>query len=228
MGKIDFKKENIPFTQVANGVLTDPNLSLPAKGLYAYLYSKPEDWQFSADRIAKELNNNRKTILRLLSELKDRGYLLRQRQADGRMLYKVIFPPLEPQSEKRTMVIKKPQSVFGTVPKRDSYIIKRNTTNKENTIATPSEVAFSYPEYLGKMDDNPDEAIQLLAHFFRERGLRFDEKAEVAEAIRRHIRAARRVTNFPREKVFKAFERVKKQHSDIDWSLETVLKKLTN
>ena len=35
-------KQNVPFTMVANEVLKDPKLSFKAKGLYAYLFSKPD------------------------------------------------------------------------------------------------------------------------------------------------------------------------------------------
>ena len=35
-------KEN--YTIITNEVLSNPNLSLKAKGLYAYLCSKPESW----------------------------------------------------------------------------------------------------------------------------------------------------------------------------------------
>ena len=51
------KKENIPFTLVSNTVLLDEKLSAKAKGIYCYLYSKPDDWDFSADRIKNDFSD---------------------------------------------------------------------------------------------------------------------------------------------------------------------------
>lgn len=79
MEKINFKKEKIPFTQVANCVLFDPNLSGKAKGLYAYLYSKPDDWDFALDRITKDFKDGRRAIYTGILELEEAGYLKREK-----------------------------------------------------------------------------------------------------------------------------------------------------
>lgn len=100
---IDFKKQNIPFTMVANGVLYDQNLTMAAKCLYAYLYSKPDGWDFSAYRIAKDLGVSKPTIIKNVHELEKSGYLQRQRKNTGRVEYIVIYPPIEPQSKSFTM-----------------------------------------------------------------------------------------------------------------------------
>ena len=84
---------------VANGVLYDKNLSMGAKCLYAYLYSKPEGWDFSALRIGKELMVSEPTILKYIHELEKSGYLERVRQSTGRVTYTVIYPPLEPHTK---------------------------------------------------------------------------------------------------------------------------------
>lgn len=115
MEKIDFKKQNIPFTQVANGVLYDKNLSLGAKAVYAFMYSKPDGWQFSANRIGQELNVSKPTVLKILDELKQFGYLISQKLPNGRMLYKILFPPVEPESNNFTLA--DPESKKATVKK---------------------------------------------------------------------------------------------------------------
>lgn len=55
MAKLQKQESN--FTQVSNLVLCDKNLSAKAKGIYAYLYCKPDDWQFASERIAKEFSD---------------------------------------------------------------------------------------------------------------------------------------------------------------------------
>ena len=119
MERIEFKKEKIPFTQVANDVLNDSNLSFKAKGLYAYIYSKPDGWDFSIDRIALDAKDARKAVNTGLQELETYGYLSRERQPDGRVIYRVFFPPLT-QMPKRDIGTSDPNVHFGKVPKRQS------------------------------------------------------------------------------------------------------------
>lgn len=85
------ERQNIPFTMVANEVLASPELSLSAKGLYAYLFSKPEGWQFSSNRIIKECQESKPTILKLLRELEEHCLLQRRRQKSGRVQYLLTF-----------------------------------------------------------------------------------------------------------------------------------------
>ena len=77
----------VPFTQVPNGLLYDPNISFKAKGIWAYMSAKPEGWQFSADRIAEETKEERKAILAGLKELSDAGYITAKKKGDGRIEY---------------------------------------------------------------------------------------------------------------------------------------------
>lgn len=91
-------KANVPFTMVANEVLSRADLSLKAKGLYAYLFSKPDDWDFAADRIAKECKEERKAVMRVLKELEVGGLLTRIRQKNSRMEYHLAYT-IEPQVE---------------------------------------------------------------------------------------------------------------------------------
>lgn len=85
--KGNYQKEGIPFTQVANEILVDPDVSLAAKGMFAYLFSKPSDWQFSSDRILLEHKDGKRAVLSALKELEEAGYLTRQRLGNGRVLY---------------------------------------------------------------------------------------------------------------------------------------------
>ena len=57
-------------------LLDSPKISLEAKGLYGYLQSRPQGWEFSLDGLAKQLKVDRKTLEKALEELKDSGYLV--------------------------------------------------------------------------------------------------------------------------------------------------------
>lgn len=141
MNKIEFVKDKIPFTQVANGVLNDKRLSAKAKGLYAYLYSKPDGWDFAIDRIALDMTDGRKSINEGLKELEVLGFLTRKRQSDGRVLYVVHFPPIEPNAQnghevniepnaQKAIVPKSHMTKMGTVSNKELLVIK-NISNKD-------------------------------------------------------------------------------------------------
>lgn len=83
----NFKKQVVPFTQVPNNLLYNPDISFKAKGLWAYMSAKPEGWHFSADRIAEETKEERKAILAGLKELSENGYITAKKKSDGRIEY---------------------------------------------------------------------------------------------------------------------------------------------
>lgn len=140
MNKIEFIKDKIPFTQVANGVLNDKRISAKAKGLYAYLYSKPDGWDFAVSRIMLDMSDGRDSIQEGLRELERFGFLTRQRQPSGRVTYMVHFPPIYPNTENPVMAeepnTEKPtngKSHSGktrTVSNKDSIVIK-SISNKD-------------------------------------------------------------------------------------------------
>lgn len=133
--KIDFRKDKIPFTQVANDVLNDSKLSAKAKGIYAYLYSKPEGWNFAIDRIKDDFSDGRLAINTGLRELEKEGYLLRQKEKTGRVVYllksqmtKIDIRGIKPDDENRNL--RKPQSAeIDTISNKDTKVIK-NINNK--------------------------------------------------------------------------------------------------
>ena len=88
-------REHVPFTMVANAVLTRDDISLKAKGLFAYLFSKPDAWDFAAQRISDECIEERKAVQRVLAELETAGLLKRNKLPSGRMEYRITFSESE-------------------------------------------------------------------------------------------------------------------------------------
>lgn len=72
------RKFSTGFTQVSNVVLTDPNLSLKAKAIYAYLFSKPDGWIFHVGVMRSEIKESKKVIRSAIKELINFGYLKRK------------------------------------------------------------------------------------------------------------------------------------------------------
>lgn len=76
MGKIKLnKKDN--YTIISNHVLRNKNLSLKAKGLYSYMWSLPDDWDYSVAGLVAVLKEGKDAINEALKELEREGYLVR-------------------------------------------------------------------------------------------------------------------------------------------------------
>ncbi|WP_246723992.1 helix-turn-helix domain-containing protein [Rhizobium leguminosarum] len=70
-------KQQAPFTQVPNQLLTDSSITLKAKGLYALMYSKPDNWTFYETALAKECKEGKEAVSAALNELVEAGWLKR-------------------------------------------------------------------------------------------------------------------------------------------------------
>lgn len=72
-------KINNRFWIIPNRLLNDPNISWKAKGLFWYLQSKPDDWDFAVSRICKESKDGEKATISWIKELEKAWYLKRQK-----------------------------------------------------------------------------------------------------------------------------------------------------
>lgn len=138
-------KEEVGFAQIKNEVLQDKNLSLKAKGLFAYLYSKPNDWEFSGDRMTSENLDGRKSIYSALKELESAGYLQRIKRPDGKVDYYVTYTK-EPIAQKGQEV-EKPVDQKGKEPKRQ-LAEKGSISNKD--FITNTDIITNNEEKLTK------------------------------------------------------------------------------
>jgi len=66
-----------PYVIINKEIFLSQFLTLKAKGLLGYLLSLPDDWKISSRHLAKVLNVDLHTILRILKELMDAGYVRR-------------------------------------------------------------------------------------------------------------------------------------------------------
>lgn len=76
------------FTTIDNAFLNNEKLSWKAKGLFAYMLSKPNDWKFNEKHLQKLSKDGKKSLSTTLHELQDNGYLERHAKRDdkGRMV----------------------------------------------------------------------------------------------------------------------------------------------
>ena len=67
---------------IPNHILNDSSLSLKAKGLFAYLQSKPNGWEFAGMRIKEDSSDGKASVFSALSELENAGFLRRKQFKD--------------------------------------------------------------------------------------------------------------------------------------------------
>ena len=86
MAKIVIKNN---FGIVPNDLLNNKELTFKAKGIYAYIQSKPANWDFSAERISSQTKEGITSVRMALIELEKAGYLIRtqSRNNKGHLVY---------------------------------------------------------------------------------------------------------------------------------------------
>jgi hypothetical protein len=75
--------KNNPYVTLNKTILErEPNLSLKAKGLWAYAFSRPDDWEFNIEDVSRRHSDGKKSIRSGLKELEKNGYLHRYQTKD--------------------------------------------------------------------------------------------------------------------------------------------------
>lgn len=221
MAKIE--RENVPFTQVANAVLNDNSISFEVKGIFAYLFSKPENWNFSAERIAFDSKESKGVIQRILRELEEAGYLTRIKHSDGRMTYSLKFA-IEP---------KLGNTIQAPLPKAGNSLPGKTVSinNKENNINNINNI-FDWEKSKTAMMEKEGSDMDIIATFMHEKKLVPRNREELAGYISRYRKTAIKIAPFVKgnqNKLFKAIDICKEESVRIGykWELETIYKKIT-
>lgn len=79
MPKIKKQYQN-NFTTVDNTVSNDSSLSWKAKGLFQYLWSKPDNWNYTATEVSKHAKDGIDATSSGINELEEHGYLKRTQE----------------------------------------------------------------------------------------------------------------------------------------------------
>jgi len=131
------KIDNTDYTQIQNSILADPTLSLKAKGLYSFMYSKPNDWNFTTASMASQLKEDKKTIQRIMRELHEIGLLSYQKHSDGTGTYTLQYKiPEHPQTPINSQSPKMPPRQNASKAKC-TPINKTNCSNKKDLSTNP-------------------------------------------------------------------------------------------
>jgi len=141
-------KQELPFTQVPNSLLDDNKISLKAKGLYSFMLSKPDNWNFTTRSMANLLNVGRDSILTALEELKTAKWILYQKHGNGRGTYTILVDP-KVGFPHRGKTPPWENSTVGKSHRINNTILNNNThlNNKKELTPTPEKLEDSiiYP-----------------------------------------------------------------------------------
>ena len=79
------------FASTPNSLLNNPNISLRAKGLFAFIQGKPDKWRFSAERISLENKEGVQSVRSALQELEELGFLQRVKTKNNKGHWEIDY-----------------------------------------------------------------------------------------------------------------------------------------
>jgi len=142
------------FATTPNSLLNNPNISLRAKGLFAFIQGKPDKWRFSAERIALENKEGVQSVRSALQELEEFGFLQRVKTKNKKGHWEIDYilycEPQNPADENPTLEFRPSETHMTENPTLENHtnnikkdIIKKDINNKEiNTINFDKLLSF--------------------------------------------------------------------------------------
>jgi len=240
------------FLQIPNSVTLDKKLSLKAKGLFAYMQSKPDNWEFSAQRIAEELLEGEKAVLGALKELEKNKYLVRRKYKDekGQWQWEHVLENPYPQNGGT----EDPSACYRRVDNRsvDNRRIKKERINNKENISTnvdivdvskkeeetkeenSKEVAglklpFNSEAWLLSLAESPQAHIRLVAYYFTLYSEHnFPTKKVATDEMAKNLKpAVYLIQNYEKKDISKTLKYCKEKFSEVHWNLATVKKQIS-
>ena len=154
MSIVRVNKRKNPYVVMDKTGLEDENLSFKAKGLLAYLLSKPDNWTARINHLKKVSKDGRDSVRTGLKELEEHGYLTRKPIRDEKGQIK------EWESVIREIPTSSPETDFPTLdnPTLDNPTLIINDCNNYRTNNTIEE---EESEESGKENSGPSQELQL-------------------------------------------------------------------
>lgn len=175
------KKYKTSYTQVSNQILCDKNLSLKAKGLYGYLFSKPDDWQFHISCMQEELQESESQIRSVIKELIEKGYIIRHQVNENGKFGGIVYEfvdlnnrvPILPCAEKT--VYGKTATHNNTDIKEKTRIIYDNTVKSDFDYAQKTWNILAKKYGLAEIRSLTQERIRKLKLRLKEQNMTIDQ-----------------------------------------------------
>ncbi len=227
------RKMQVPFTQIANAVLNDKRISWKAKGIFGYIYSKPDDWDFSTHRMKNDAKDGMDALVSGIKELEKIGYLTRTRLPNGKVEYKIDYEPDTGNPNEG----KSPSGKTQAVSNKDIHTNKDSKTNNSAASASGklkkgSKQPLSLMEFVVLMREGKSRHVKLIGEYADEIKPKFSTEGEWYVFMNRNLRIASEVAAFGDDQIGDAMRRIEEDRKTpqnpkgyiTKWSLETVLK----
>jgi len=143
-------KVNRNYTTINNTILNDARLSWQARGLAAYLLTKPDTWNINRDHLAEQGPDGIRAVRSALKELRTAGYITHERgeTADGKFRWDVVLhetPVVVAQNAPSHVMVENAPSptekggvMARNVPARN--VPARNVPARKSTLVSTEEV----------------------------------------------------------------------------------------
>ena len=141
------------YTVMNNTCLQDPNMSMKAKGLYAYLMSLPEDWVLHQTELKRHFKDGRDSIRTAVNELIQNGYVTKvdTRNELGQIVDCTYTVYEEPQGVAEKPITENPTSVNPSIQSTNINKVLNNTniyTAEEKPKRTRKPFTTTYEQVL--------------------------------------------------------------------------------
>lgn len=132
------------FTTVDNSVLNDTNLSWKAKGLFVYLWSQADEWDYYETEIVKHSTDGVRSMRSGIHELEENGYLTRKRERVGNRLKGSIW-------------------VLSDTPQKSQSVNLQNVSLQKGTLTNTNNNNTNNNKSVFTQDSNNTKGIGILA-----------------------------------------------------------------
>ena len=132
------------FTTVDNVVLNNVNLSWKAKGLFVYLWSQADEWDFYETEVVKHSTDGLSSLKSGLKELEEQGYLKRERQRDDKGHFKENNWILSENPILENRMLDDPILENSTLTNTNNNNNNNNNNNITTTTTEPTEIGSIY------------------------------------------------------------------------------------
>ena len=122
------------FAMIANEVLNDKKLSFKAKGIYSFMFSKPNGWNFTIRSMAKQVKDGEDGIRSGLRELRQCGCIVYVKHTNGTGTYHLKTVISSCKKPKREKPVKASEHQNREKPRRENPL-KGKSTRISNTEA---------------------------------------------------------------------------------------------
>ena len=176
MGKLIIKNR---YGTIPNDLLNSIHISFKAKGMYAYIQSKPDNWEFSAERISKQVKEGLPSVISALKELENFGYLARNRYQNNKGFWVVDYLLYEIPIEEN-LIIGKPNEENPNIGKQSNNSNIDYSKQEDNNYTNNKErvVKESFSEMLSPHLHELKDEYSNFFYYWTEKNIQGKERWE--------------------------------------------------